>query len=242
MLFYLILSVFMNLQSNNGILKSEQYIYFSKRPTARPSRDPRIAVIIAIGTRIKGCFQPMMKAEGNRNKKETSRPFITGGSFNSEVERKKPATTHLKNAERSASKVNFCSTMGTTSIIPAIAPNRIPTAVFFFMIITLDERIAGSLLHGISIILITYMPRISEFFGILIYMYFSEHSPPHFHALYGDFEASFTIDTLEILEGSLPRRVIALVLEWAALHRTELRNDWEQARQGKALDPISPLE
>jgi hypothetical protein len=86
------------------------------------------------------------------------------------------------------------------------------------------------------------MPRISEFFGIIIYMYFNEHSPPHFHALYGGNEASFTIDTLEILEGALPRRVNALVLEWAALHRAELRNDWDKARQGMSLDPITPLE
>jgi hypothetical protein len=86
------------------------------------------------------------------------------------------------------------------------------------------------------------MPRISEFFGIIIYMYFNEHSPPHFHAQYSGDEASFTIDTLEILEGSLPRRVNALVLEWAALHRAELRNDWEKARQGMSLDSITPLE
>lgn len=86
------------------------------------------------------------------------------------------------------------------------------------------------------------MPRVSEFFGIIIYMYFSEHSPAHFHAQYGDDEASFRIDTLELLEGKLPRRVIALVLEWASLHRAELRLDWEKARQGKQLDPITPLD
>ena len=86
------------------------------------------------------------------------------------------------------------------------------------------------------------MPRISEFFGIVIYMYFSEHSPPHFHALYGGEEASFSIDTLDILEGSLPRRVVALVLEWAALHRAELRNNWDATREGKPPIQITPLE
>jgi hypothetical protein len=73
-------------------------------------------------------------------------------------------------------------------------------------------------------------------------MYFNEHSPPHFHALYGGDEASLCIETLEILEGSLPRRVIALVLEWAVLHRAELKSDWDMARQGQPLVPITPLE
>lgn len=33
------------------------------------------------------------------------------------------------------------------------------------------------------------MPSISSFFGVVIYMYFNDHSPPHFHAEYGEFEA-----------------------------------------------------
>ena len=54
------------------------------------------------------------------------------------------------------------------------------------------------------------MPRICEFFGIVIYMYFNDHNPAHFHAEYAESEASFTIDTLEVLEGELPRRPRAL--------------------------------
>jgi hypothetical protein len=73
-------------------------------------------------------------------------------------------------------------------------------------------------------------------------MYFNEHAPAHFHAQYSGDEASFTVDTLEILEGELPRRVVALVLEWAALHRAELKNNWEMARQGETLEPIAPLD
>jgi hypothetical protein len=45
------------------------------------------------------------------------------------------------------------------------------------------------------------MPRISVFYGILIRMFFNDHTPPHFHARYGEFEATVEIDTLEILEG-----------------------------------------
>jgi hypothetical protein len=50
------------------------------------------------------------------------------------------------------------------------------------------------------------MPTISEFFGILIRMYYDDHNPPHFHAYYGGHEAIISIETLEIMEGSLPKR------------------------------------
>jgi len=63
------------------------------------------------------------------------------------------------------------------------------------------------------------MPTISSFYGILIRMYFADHAPPHFHAAYGESEAIFDIRTLEVIEGQLPRRAMAFVLEWAALHR-----------------------
>lgn len=86
------------------------------------------------------------------------------------------------------------------------------------------------------------MPRISEFFGVLISMYYNDHSPPHFHAKYAGQEAVYRIDTLEILWGELPRRPNSFVLEWAAIHRAELVDDWEKARQGLPLKPIEPLE
>jgi len=86
------------------------------------------------------------------------------------------------------------------------------------------------------------MPTISEFFGILIRMYFNDHPPPHFHAYYGEAEAVYTIQTLEVLEGGLPRRAHNLVLEWASASRVELMANWNQARQSQPLSPISPLE
>ena len=56
------------------------------------------------------------------------------------------------------------------------------------------------------------MPTISQFFGILIHMYIrGEHNPPHFHALYAEYEALINIQTLEVIEGILPRRPLALV-------------------------------
>jgi hypothetical protein len=73
-------------------------------------------------------------------------------------------------------------------------------------------------------------------------MYFSDHEPAPFHAQYGEFEALVEIETLAILRGELPRRALALVLEWAALHRQELRADWELVRSGTPLQPIAPLD
>lgn len=70
------------------------------------------------------------------------------------------------------------------------------------------------------------MPTISQFFGIVIQMFWREHAPPHFHALYGEYEALIDIRTLDVIRGGLPRRAQALVLEWAALYRAELMEDW----------------
>ncbi len=86
------------------------------------------------------------------------------------------------------------------------------------------------------------MPSISIFYGIIIRMFYDDHAPPHFHAEYAEYKASISIDTLEVLEGELPRRSLALVLEWAALHRTELRKDWELCRARKQPRKITPLE
>jgi hypothetical protein len=57
------------------------------------------------------------------------------------------------------------------------------------------------------------MPRVSEFFGIVIYMYYNDHMPPHFHAEYAEHEAIYEIDTLVVTRGDLPRRAHALVIE-----------------------------
>jgi hypothetical protein len=83
---------------------------------------------------------------------------------------------------------------------------------------------------------------VSEFFGIIIYVYYNDHSPPHFHAEYAEHEALFRIETMELHSGSLPNRARALVLEWASLHRDELMENWELARQGLPLKEIPPLE
>jgi hypothetical protein len=85
------------------------------------------------------------------------------------------------------------------------------------------------------------MPTISRFYGILIQMYFGDHVPPHFHALYAEFEALIDLETLELIRGELPGRAMALVLEWAQQHRDELRKDWELCVQNQAPVKILPL-
>lgn len=86
------------------------------------------------------------------------------------------------------------------------------------------------------------MPTISRFFGIRILMFHDEHARPHFHARYAEREASIAIDTLEVLAGGLPRRVLALVLEWALLRRPELRENWARAGRHEPLARIPGLD
>ena len=85
------------------------------------------------------------------------------------------------------------------------------------------------------------MPTICAFYGIIIQMYWNDHPPSHFHALYAEYEAKFSIETLETIEGSLPRRAAALVLEWAQEHQLELREDWELCTRNQPLKKIMPL-
>jgi hypothetical protein len=70
------------------------------------------------------------------------------------------------------------------------------------------------------------MPVIARFYGIAIKMYFKEHGVPHFHALYGEFNAVFDVATLEMIEGDLPIRAQRLVKEWADRYRQELLAMW----------------
>ena len=86
------------------------------------------------------------------------------------------------------------------------------------------------------------MPTISQFFGIVIQMFWREHAPPHFHALYAEHEALIDIRTLDVIGGKLPRRAMALVLEWAALHRVKLMEDWDLCQAKQMPKKIIPLE
>jgi hypothetical protein len=85
------------------------------------------------------------------------------------------------------------------------------------------------------------MPEISRFFGIVIAMYYDDHAPPHFHAIYGSEKAEVSIDPIGLLKGSLPPRALALVMEWAVVHQAELAVNWDLRTAGTELNRIEPL-
>ncbi len=84
------------------------------------------------------------------------------------------------------------------------------------------------------------MPEVCRFYGIIIYMYVSEHNPPHFHVWYDDFKATVTIQD-GIVTGSLPRRVLNMVFEWLDLHKEELLHNWELLQSFETPNKIQPL-
>lgn len=86
------------------------------------------------------------------------------------------------------------------------------------------------------------MPTISVFYGILIQMFWQEHAPPHFHALYGEFEVIIDIRTLDVIRGSFPRRALSLVKEWAVQHQNELMENWKLCETRQSPYKIPPLE
>ena len=82
------------------------------------------------------------------------------------------------------------------------------------------------------------MPEISLFFGIRVTMYYDDHNPPHFHAVYGEYNGSFDINTLEMIEGDLPKKAQSLVKEWAENYKDEIMKMWNT----KTLKKLPPLE
>jgi len=73
------------------------------------------------------------------------------------------------------------------------------------------------------------LPKVCDFLGISVYVYYDDHPPPHFHAMYGGQEVVILIDSLRVSRGRLPPRALGLVLEWAFEHRPELGEGWRRA-------------
>jgi len=86
------------------------------------------------------------------------------------------------------------------------------------------------------------MPEISRFYGIVIQIYYGDHPPPHFHALYGGNVAKIAIETLQVIDGSLPKRALGMVLDWATLHQQELREAFQRAAALQPPGRIDPLD
>lgn len=85
------------------------------------------------------------------------------------------------------------------------------------------------------------MPEISRFLGIIIAMFYRDHTPPHFHAKYGEYEITVDIET-GIANGQFPQRALSHVMEWGLLHKSELLEDWELSKKRQPLKKIPPLE
>ena len=86
------------------------------------------------------------------------------------------------------------------------------------------------------------MPGISRFFGIVVRMFYDDHSPPHFHASYGASKVVVALADLAVVKGEVPPRALGLLMEWAFQHRGELAENWERARTKQPLEAIAPLE
>ena len=83
------------------------------------------------------------------------------------------------------------------------------------------------------------MPEIARFYGIIIKIFFSnEHNPPHFHAVYGEYNGSFSILDLKMIEGDLPIKAQSLIIEWASEHKEEIIDMWNT----KTLKKLPPLD
>jgi hypothetical protein len=85
------------------------------------------------------------------------------------------------------------------------------------------------------------MPEISRFLGIVVYMYFNDHNPPHFHIKYNDYRAIIQIDNLAIIDGNLPPKVLSLVVEWASIHNSEIMDNWNSIVSTGEFKKIEPL-
>ena len=88
------------------------------------------------------------------------------------------------------------------------------------------------------------MPRISDFLGIFVYMYFDDnarHHSPHIHVRYGEYKAVFGIETAELLAGRIKARQLALIQHWIIVRQKELLANWERALMGQKLEWIDPL-
>ena len=85
------------------------------------------------------------------------------------------------------------------------------------------------------------MPEVSRFYGIVVQIFYSDHAPPHFHAKYAGREILVSIQDMTVLEGRLPPRALGMVMEWAAIHQTELLDAWNRAQQHESPGKVAPL-
>jgi hypothetical protein len=133
---------------------------------------------------------------------------------------------------------------------PAVRSPRYATTIIPFEAVAVDRQF-GTIMSPGDIVGAAWgvrlwgdacaVPTISRFYGIVIRMYFSDHPPPHFHAVYADQEAVIAIASGAVLRGALPDRALRMVREWASIHRDELAANWERTQTPEQPAPIAPL-
>ena len=85
------------------------------------------------------------------------------------------------------------------------------------------------------------MPEIARFYGIVVQIYYGDHPPPHFHAIYGEHSAKIDVESLTLIGGWLPGRALNLVVEWATIHQAELKEAFHKAANLEPPGKIAPL-
>ena len=84
------------------------------------------------------------------------------------------------------------------------------------------------------------MPEICRFDGISIYVYWSDHNPPHFHAEYAEFRLEVDIRSISVTDGNMPHRQTRRILKWASEHQSELIDAWNAVTTGQTPNKIAP--
>ena len=82
------------------------------------------------------------------------------------------------------------------------------------------------------------MLETSRFYGIIVFMFFNDHNPPHFKVKYAEFEANILIENGNLLNGDLPVSELKLVQAWTEIHKEELLQMWIS----KDFHKVNPLQ
>lgn len=88
------------------------------------------------------------------------------------------------------------------------------------------------------------MPVISQFYGIVVQMFFQEegqHHLPHIHIMYNEYNSVYDFNGNK-LEGKIPKKQAKLVEAWIALHTEELKSLWNLMKKGEDYFKIDPLK
>ena len=89
------------------------------------------------------------------------------------------------------------------------------------------------------------MPIISQFYGIIIRIYFKDtqkHYLKHIHVQYNEYDAVYSIEEIKLLEGKMPSKQHNLIIAWMEIHKEELKALWEVSQNDGDIFKIEPLK